>query len=41
MTQNLVISGYGWLAGYVGNALSGKVNIMKSREMLHIENTRN
>jgi nucleoside-diphosphate-sugar epimerase len=28
MNQNLVISGYGWLAGYVGNALSGKVNII-------------
>ena len=28
MTQNVVISGYGWLAGYVGNALSGKVNII-------------
>ncbi|MHC6648398.1 NAD-dependent epimerase/dehydratase family protein [Alteromonas sp. HB246098] len=28
MTQNVVISGYGWLAGYVGNALAGKVNII-------------
>lgn len=28
MTQNVVISGYGWLASYVGNALSGKVNIV-------------
>ena len=28
MTQNVVISGYGWLAGYVGNALSGKINIV-------------
>ena len=28
MTQNVVISGYGWLASYVGKALSGKVNIV-------------
>lgn len=28
MTQTLVISGYGWLAGYVGKALTGKVNII-------------
>lgn len=28
MTQNVVISGYGWLAGYVGKALIDKVNIV-------------
>ena len=28
MTQNVVISGYGWLAGYVGNALLDKLNIV-------------
>lgn len=28
MTQNLVVTGYGWLAGYVGKALAGDVNII-------------
>ena len=28
MSQNLVISGYGWLAGYVGKALSGEYKVI-------------